>query len=129
MKVVFTCQVCFCNVHSGTVIREEVGLSLDRAGSEVLGHAGKVVLSKDSTTIVGDGSTQEAVNKRIAQIKRIVEVQLCFIDISDVDQQVALLTILPYWIVMQATEQDYEKEKLNERIAKLSGGVAVIQVT
>lgn len=130
MKVVFTCQVCFfCNVHSGTVIREEVGLSLDRAGSEVLGHAGKVVLSKDSTTIVGDGSTQEAVNKRIAQIKRIVEVQLCFIDISDVDQFVAVLTILPYWIVMQATEQDYEKEKLNERIAKLSGGVAVIQVT
>nr|KJB73258.1 hypothetical protein B456_011G224500 [Gossypium raimondii] len=76
----------------GTVIRDEVGLSLDKASKEVLGHASKVVLTKDTTTIVGDGSTQEAVNKRVA------------------------------------AEQDYEKEKLNERIAKLSGGVAVIQV-
>ncbi|KAJ8535914.1 hypothetical protein K7X08_034315 [Anisodus acutangulus] len=84
----------------GTVIREEVGLYLDKAGSEVLGHAAKVVLTKESTTIVGDGSTQDAVSKRIAQIKRLLE----------------------------AAEQDYEKEKLNERIAKLSGGVAVIQV-
>lgn len=83
-----------------TVIREEVGLSLDKAGSEVLGHAAKVVLTKETTTIVGDGSTQEAVGKRIAQIKKLVE----------------------------AADQDYEKEKLNERIAKLSGGVAVIQV-
>ncbi|XP_027125740.1 ruBisCO large subunit-binding protein subunit beta, chloroplastic [Coffea arabica] len=84
----------------GTVIREEVGLSIDKVGSEVLGHAAKVVLTKETTTIVGDGSTQDAVNKRVAQIKNLVE----------------------------AAEQDYEKEKLNERIAKLSGGVAVIQV-
>ncbi|CDO97994.1 unnamed protein product [Coffea canephora] len=84
----------------GTVIREEVGLSVDKVGSEVLGHAAKVVLTKEMTTIVGDGSTQDAVNKRVAQIKNLVE----------------------------AAEQDYEKEKLNERIAKLSGGVAVIQV-
>nr|GMD30442.1 ruBisCO large subunit-binding protein subunit beta, chloroplastic-like [Ipomoea batatas]GMD35483.1 ruBisCO large subunit-binding protein subunit beta, chloroplastic-like [Ipomoea batatas] len=84
----------------GTVIREEVGLSLDKAGSEVLGHAAKVVLAKESTTIVGDGSTQEVVSKRVAQIRNLVE----------------------------ATEQEYEKDKLNERIAKLSGGVAVIQV-
>ncbi|KAJ9692303.1 hypothetical protein PVL29_011387 [Vitis rotundifolia] len=84
----------------GTVIREEVGLSLDKAEKEVLGHAAKVVLTKDTTTIVGDGSTQEAVNKRVAQIRNLVE----------------------------AADQDYEKEKLNERIAKLSGGVAVIQV-
>ncbi|XP_057451422.1 ruBisCO large subunit-binding protein subunit beta, chloroplastic [Lotus japonicus] len=84
----------------GTVIREEVGLTLDKAGKEVLGEASKVVLTKDSTTIVGDGSTQEAVNKRVAQIKNQIE----------------------------AAEQDYEKEKLSERIAKLSGGVAVIQV-
>ncbi|KAI5651255.1 hypothetical protein M9H77_37260 [Catharanthus roseus] len=83
-----------------TVIREEVGLTLDKAGSEVLGHAAKVVLTKETTTIVGDGSTQEAVSKRVAQIRNLVE----------------------------AAEQDYEKEKLNERIAKLSGGVAVIQV-
>ncbi|KAI6685644.1 hypothetical protein NL676_031557 [Syzygium grande] len=75
----------------GTVIREEVGLTLDKADKEVLGHASKVVLTKDTSTIVGDGSTQEAVTKR-------------------------------------AAEQEYEKEKLNERIAKLSGGVAVIQV-
>ncbi|GJY45448.1 RuBisCO large subunit-binding protein subunit beta, chloroplastic [Tanacetum coccineum] len=83
----------------GTVIREEVGLSLDKADSSVLGHAAKVVLSKDSTTIVGDGSSQEAVEKRVAQIKNLIEV----------------------------AEQDYEKEKLNERIAKLSGGVAFLK--
>ncbi|KAG6590073.1 hypothetical protein SDJN03_15496, partial [Cucurbita argyrosperma subsp. sororia] len=83
-----------------TVIREEVGLSLDKAGKEVLGTASKVVLTKDTTTIVGDGSTQDAVSKRVAQIKTLIE----------------------------AADQDYEKEKLNERIAKLSGGVAVIQV-
>ncbi|KAI3814941.1 hypothetical protein L1987_14590 [Smallanthus sonchifolius] len=85
---------------TGTVIREEVGLNLQTAGSEVLGLAAKVVLTKESTTIVGDGSTQELVTKRVAQIRNLVE----------------------------AAEQDYEKEKLNERIAKLSGGVAVIQV-
>ncbi|XP_010552318.1 PREDICTED: chaperonin 60 subunit beta 1, chloroplastic [Tarenaya hassleriana] len=83
-----------------TVIREEVGLSLDKAGKEVLGNASKVVLTKESTTIVGDGSTQDAVSKRVVQIKNLIE----------------------------QAEQDYEKEKLNERIAKLSGGVAVIQV-
>nr|XP_043627205.1 ruBisCO large subunit-binding protein subunit beta, chloroplastic [Erigeron canadensis] len=84
----------------GTVIREEIGLNLETAGSEVLGLAAKVVLTKDTTTIVGDGTTQELVNKRVVQIRNLVE----------------------------AAEQDYEKEKLNERIAKLSGGVAVIQV-
>ncbi|KAI8526423.1 hypothetical protein RHMOL_Rhmol13G0306400 [Rhododendron molle] len=82
-----------------TVIRDELGLTLDKADKEVLGHAAKVVLTKDSTTIVGDGSTQDAVNQRVAQIKNLIEV----------------------------AEQEYEKEKLNERIAKLSGGVAVIQ--
>ncbi|KAJ4846259.1 hypothetical protein Tsubulata_025273 [Turnera subulata] len=84
----------------GTVIRDELGLSLDKVDKEVLGQASKVVLTKDTTTIVGDGSTQEAVNKRVVQIRNLIE----------------------------AAEQDYEKEKLNERIAKLSGGVAVIQV-
>ncbi|KAF3964816.1 hypothetical protein CMV_010932, partial [Castanea mollissima] len=57
----------------GTVIREEVGLTLDKAEKEVLGHASKVVLTKDTTTIVGDGSTQEAVNKRVAQIRNLIE--------------------------------------------------------
>jgi chaperonin GroEL len=61
---------------AGTVIREEVGLTLDKAGKEVLGTASKVVLTKDSTTIVGDGSTQEAVNKRVSQIKNQIEVSL-----------------------------------------------------
>ncbi|CAL9106741.1 unnamed protein product [Musa textilis] len=83
-----------------TVIRDEAGLSLDKTGKEVLGTAAKVVLTKETTTIVGDGSTQEEVNKRVAQIRNLIE----------------------------AAEQEYEKEKLNERIAKLSGGVAVIQV-
>eukprot|EP00250_Pteridium_aquilinum_P013441 c21344_g2_i1 orf=609-2456(-) len=85
---------------AGTVIRDETGLSLDKVGKEVLGTASKVVLTKDSTTIVGDGSTQEEVAKRVAQIRNLIEV----------------------------AEQDYEKEKLNERIAKLSGGVAILQV-
>eukprot|EP00246_Nothoceros_aenigmaticus_P014168 TRINITY_DN525_c0_g1_i1.p1 TRINITY_DN525_c0_g1~~TRINITY_DN525_c0_g1_i1.p1 ORF type:complete len:609 (+),score=171.17 TRINITY_DN525_c0_g1_i1:139-1965(+) len=84
----------------GTVVRDEVGLSLDKVGREVLGTAGKIELTKDSTTIVGDGSTQVAVEKRVAQIRNLIE----------------------------NAEQDYEKEKLNERIAKLSGGVAIIQV-
>lgn len=56
------------------MIREEVGLSLDKAEKEVLGHAAKVVLTKETTTIVCDGSTQEAVNKRVSQIKNLVEV-------------------------------------------------------
>eukprot|EP00244_Chara_vulgaris_P000202 TRINITY_DN1031_c0_g1_i5.p1 TRINITY_DN1031_c0_g1~~TRINITY_DN1031_c0_g1_i5.p1 ORF type:complete len:410 (-),score=131.99 TRINITY_DN1031_c0_g1_i5:516-1667(-) len=84
----------------GTVVREEIGLSLDKVGREVLGNAAKVELTKDHTTIVGDGTTQDAVNARVKQIKAVIE----------------------------DTEQDYEKEKLNERIAKLSGGVAIVQV-
>lgn len=64
----------FLNWFTGTVIREEVGLTLDKAGKEVLGYASKVVLTKDTTTIVGDGSTQEAVNKRVAQIRNLIEV-------------------------------------------------------
>ena len=58
------------------MVRDEVGLSLDKADKEVLGTAAKIVLTKDSTTIVGDGSTQEEVNKRVAQIRNLVEV--CF---------------------------------------------------
>lgn len=59
---------------SGTVIREEVGLSLDKADRDVLGTAAKVVVTKDSTTIVGDGTTQDEVNKRVTQIKNQIEV-------------------------------------------------------
>lgn len=56
------------------MIREEVGLTLDKADKDVLGHAAKVVLTKDSTTIVGDGSTQDAVTKRVSQIRNLIEV-------------------------------------------------------
>ena len=59
---------------AGTVIRDEVGLTLDKADNTVLGTAAKVVLTKESTTIVGDGSTQEEVTKRVAQIKNLIEV-------------------------------------------------------
>ncbi|KAF6155054.1 hypothetical protein GIB67_035801 [Kingdonia uniflora] len=79
-----------------TVIREEVGQCLDKAEKEVLGHAAKVVFTKEVTTIFGNGSTQDVVNKSFSDLKSY-------------------------------REQDYEKEKLNERIAKLSGGVVVIQ--
>ncbi|KAL0413915.1 UNVERIFIED_CONTAM: RuBisCO large subunit-binding protein subunit beta, chloroplastic [Sesamum radiatum] len=60
-----------CQDASGTFIREEIGLTLDK---KVLGHAAKVVLTKDTTTIVGDGSIQEAVNKRVAQMRNLIEV-------------------------------------------------------
>lgn len=58
------------------MIREEVGLSLDKADKDVLGHAAKVVLTKDTTTIVGDGSTQDAVNTRVSQIRNLIEVSI-----------------------------------------------------
>lgn len=66
----------FLAVFAGTVVRDEMGLSLDKVGKEVLGNAAKVVLSKDATTIVGDGSTQEEVTKRVAQIRNLIEVGL-----------------------------------------------------
>ena len=84
----------------GTVVKDEIGLSLDKVGPEVLGVAKKVTLSKESCTIVGDGSTKDAVAARVKQIK----------------------------VQVEDAEQEYEKEKLNERIARLSGGVAVLQV-
>ena len=61
-------------IRPGTVIREEIGLSLDKADKEVLGNAAKVVITKDSTTIVGDGTTQEEVTRRVTQIKNQIEV-------------------------------------------------------
>ena len=66
----------------------------------MLGTAAKIEVTKENCTIVGDGSSEEAVKSRVKQIKNLVA----------------------------NTEQDYEKEKLNERIARLSGGVAIIQV-
>jgi chaperonin GroEL (HSP60 family) len=82
------CDDCHCGIrslirvihHTGTVIREEIGLSLDKADAEVLGTAAKVVITKDSTTIVGDGSTQEEVTKRVTQIKNQIEV--CILELN-----------------------------------------------
>jgi chaperonin GroEL len=84
----------------GQLVKEELGLSLDKAGEEVLGTAAKVSVSKESVTIVGDGSTQADVSARVKQIRTLAS----------------------------NTEAEYEVEKLNERVARLSGGVAVIQV-
>ncbi len=83
-----------------TVIAEEVGLKLDQAGPDVLGNARRVVVTKDDTTIVEGKGTEEAVADRIAQLRREID----------------------------ATESDWDREKLNERLAKLAGGVCVIQV-
>ncbi len=83
-----------------TVISEEVGLKLDNAGVELLGSARKVVVTKDETTIVEGAGSEEDIKGRIAQIK------------AEIDN----------------TDSDYDREKLQERLAKLSGGVAVIKV-
>ena len=84
----------------GQVISEEIGLKLDSATLDLLGTARKVVVTKDETTIVEGAGESADVNGRVAQIKR---------EIDD-------------------TDSDWDREKLQERLAKLSGGVAVIKV-
>ena len=84
----------------GIVISEEKGLSLEQATIEMLGRCDKVTVSKDNTTIVNGAGSKEAIAERVAQIKA----------------QIA------------ATKSDYDKEKLQERLAKLAGGVAVLYV-
>ena len=84
----------------GQVISEEVGLKLDNTTLDLLGRARKVVITKDNTTIVDGAGTEDDVKGRIAQIKR---------EIDD-------------------TDSDWDREKLQERLAKLSGGVAVVKV-
>ncbi|XP_073113042.1 chaperonin 60 subunit beta 4, chloroplastic-like [Elaeis guineensis] len=84
----------------GTVVRDEMGLTLENAGKEVLGSAVKVVITKDSTLIVTNGSTQHAVEKRVTQLRNLVE----------------------------NTEEKFKKKILNERIARLCGGIAIIKV-
>ena len=84
----------------GTVISEEVGLKLDTAGLELLGRARKIVVTKDETTIVEGAGSDADIAGRVAQIK------------AEIDN----------------TDSDYDREKLQERLAKLSGGVAVIKV-
>ncbi len=84
----------------GQVVSEEVGLKLDGIGLDMLGSARKIVVAKDETTIVEGAGDGADVNGRIAQIKAEIE----------------------------NTDSDYDREKLQERLAKLSGGVAVLKV-
>ncbi|MBF6357399.1 chaperonin GroEL [Nocardia higoensis] len=83
----------------GEVVSEEVGLSLETAGVELLGQARKVVVTKDETTIVEGAGDAEAIKGRVAQIRAEIE----------------------------NSDSDYDREKLQERLAKLAGGVAVIK--
>ncbi|NDE71188.1 MAG: chaperonin GroEL [Actinobacteria bacterium] len=83
----------------GTVVSEEVGLKLDAATIDLLGKARKVVISKDETTIVEGAGDEEMIKGRVNQIRAEIE----------------------------KTDSDYDREKLQERLAKLAGGVAVIK--
>lgn len=84
----------------GIVIREDMGFTLEKASKNVLGSATKVVITKDSTLLVTDGSTRPSVEKRVNQLRRLVE----------------------------NTDENFQKNILNERIARLSGGIAILQV-
>ena len=85
---------------AGTVISEEQGYKLENADLSYLGRAERVVIDKDNTTIVGGSGKKEGITARVNQIKAQIDV----------------------------TTSDYDKEKLQERLAKLSGGVAVLNV-
>ncbi|RNC65475.1 chaperonin GroEL [Proteiniphilum sp. X52] len=84
----------------GVVISEEKGLTLENASLDMLGSAEKVTIDKDTTTIVNGVGEKEAINNRIGQIRAQIE----------------------------KTTSDYDREKLQERLAKLAGGVAVLYV-
>ena len=84
----------------GQVISEEVGLSLDAVTLDLLGHAREVVVTKDEATIVDGAGDSEQIAGRVAQIRKEIE----------------------------NSDSDYDREKLQERLAKLAGGVAVIKV-
>jgi chaperonin GroEL len=81
------------------VVSEEVGLKLDLAGVDVLGEARRVVVTKDTTTIIDGAGDQSAVQDRIRQLRTEIE----------------------------NTDSDWDREKLQERVAKLAGGVAVLR--
>jgi chaperonin GroEL len=87
-------------VTGGQVVSEDVGLKLDSVGLEVLGTARRVTVTKDATTVVDGGGAKDAIADRIAQIRREIE----------------------------STESDWDREKLQERLAKLAGGIAVVRV-
>ena len=82
------------------VVSPEVGLKLDQVGLEVLGKARRVVVTKDDTTIVEGGGDSQAVSDRVAQLRQEIE----------------------------RSDSDWDREKLQERLAKLAGGVCVIKV-
>jgi chaperonin GroEL len=84
----------------GEVISPDLGYKLENAGLELLGQARRIVVTNDTTTIVDGAAKDEDVAERVAQIRKEIE----------------------------ASDSDWDKEKLNERLAKLSGGVAVIKV-
>jgi chaperonin GroEL len=87
-------------VTGGQVVNPDVGLLLREVGLDVLGTARRVVVSKDSTVIVDGGGTHDAIADRVKQLKGEIE----------------------------TTDSDWDKEKLQERLAKLAGGVAVVKV-
>ncbi|ORI12748.1 chaperonin GroL [Rhodococcus sp. 1163] len=87
-------------VTAAQVITADVGLSLKEAGLELLGQARRVVVTKDDTTIVDGAGTQVDIDARVGQLRREIE----------------------------NTDSDWDREKLEERLAKLSGGIAVIKV-
>lgn len=84
----------------GTVVRDDIGLNLEKVGMDVLGTAVKVVITNKSTLIVTDGSTRQAVEKRVSEIKAYAE----------------------------NVEESFQRKILHERIARLSGGIAIIEV-
>jgi len=87
-------------VTGGQVISEDLGIKLENVTIEMLGHAKRVSITKDDTTVVGGAGEKAAIDARVAQLKLQIE----------------------------DTTSDYDKEKLQERLAKLSGGVAIIKV-
>jgi chaperonin GroEL len=84
----------------GQIVSEELGIKLESVGLEMLGRAKRVIITKEETTIIGGAGASKDINERVAQLERQIE----------------------------TTTSSYDKEKLQERIAKLSGGVAVIRV-
>ena len=84
----------------GTVITQDAGLSLDNIQLNLLGQARRIIVTKDTTTIVADGQTLDDIKIRCEQLRKQINL----------------------------ADTTYEKEKLQDRIAKLSGGIAVIRV-
>jgi chaperonin GroEL len=85
---------------NGQVISEDLGIKLENVTLDMLGRAKKLVITKDDTTIVGGAGKKADIEARVAQIRQQIE----------------------------DTTSDYDREKLQERLAKLAGGVAVIKV-